>query len=101
MVNIAQVEKLVDDYVSCWLPQRPNYSGTYEDNNFGCEHLQIFRNGFTLESFNHDELSKLATLLTRELRGQINRDHKFFWAWCGFLTRFFQKNVPFFGIIIL
>ena len=96
MVNMSNVEQLVDKYVSCWLPQRPNYSGIYEDNSFGCEHIQILRNGFTLESFSHDELSRLATLLTRELRGQINRDHKFFWAWCAFLVYYFHDSVTIF-----
>lgn len=72
---MSYIEKLVNNYVSCWMPIRPTYSGVWEDNDFGCEHFQIFRNGFNLEDFSRDELSLLAILLTRELRGQINRDH--------------------------
>lgn len=94
---MLRVEQLVNDYVKCWIPQRPTYSGEWEDNEFGCEHLQIIRNGFNLEDFNHDELSKLATLLTRELRGQINWDHKFFWAWCASLIIYFEKSVSLFS----
>ena len=75
MTRMLRVEQLVDDYVACWIPKRPRYSSLYENNDFGCEHLQIFRNGFNLVDFNHDELSQLASLLTRELRGQINNDH--------------------------
>jgi len=96
LVDMLRVEQLVNDYVKCWLPVRPTYSGEWEDNELGCEHLQIIRNGFILEDFDHDELCKLATLLTRELRGQINRDHKFFWAWCSFLTIYFEKTVSLF-----
>lgn len=97
MVDMLSIEKLVREYVDCWISQRPIYAGLYEDNDFGCEHLQIFRNKFNLEDFNHDELSQLATLLTRELRGQINWDHKFFWAWCAFLTIHFESNVSLFS----
>ena len=86
MVDVAKAEQLVNDYIQCWRKYRPNFSGIYEDNDFGCEKLQLIRNGFLLEDFNHDEISKLASLLTRELRGQINWDHKFFWSYCGFLT---------------
>jgi hypothetical protein len=86
LVDIAKAEQLVNDYIQCWRKHRPNYSGIYEDNDFGCENLQLIRNGFFLEDFDHDEISKLASLLTRELRGQINWDHKFFWSYCGFLT---------------
>lgn len=96
-MDMLRIEKFVKDYVDCWKRQRPTYSGLYEDNDFGCEHLQIFRNKFALENFNHDELSQLATLLTRELRGQINQDHKFFWSWCAFLTSYFQSNVTLFS----
>jgi hypothetical protein len=95
---MLRIEQLVNDYINCWIPNRPTYSGTlYENNDFGCEHLQIFRNGFTLLDFNYDELSQLATLLTRELRGQINNDHYLFWAWCVFLTTFFDRDVPLFS----
>ena len=97
LVNVLRVEQLVNDYVKCWMSTRPTYSGQWEDNDFGCEHLQIFRNGFNLEDFNHDELSQLAVLLTRELRGQINRDHKFFWAWCAFSIVHFERDVTLFS----
>jgi len=92
MVNLAQVESLVNDYVSCWARYRPTYTGTYEDNDFSCEGFQIFRNGFEIEDFNHDELSQLAILLTQGLRGQINRDHKIFWSWCAALPFVFQAH---------
>lgn len=94
---MLRLEQLVNDYVKCWIPQRQIFSGIFEDNEFGCENLQIIRNGFNLEDFNHDELCQLATLLTRELRGQINWDHKFLWAWCAFLTIHFEKNVSLFS----
>jgi len=97
LVDMVRVEQLVNAYVKCWIPKRSNYSGDYEDIESGCEHLQIIRNGFDLEDFDHDELSKLAMLLTRELRGQINRDHKFFWAWSGFLTFYFIERVSLFS----
>jgi len=97
MTQMLRVEQLVDDYVACWIPKRPRYSSLYENNDFGCEHLQIFRNGFNLVDFNHDELSQLASLLTRELRGQINNDHYLFWAWCGFLTIYFDRTVSLFN----
>jgi hypothetical protein len=96
LVDLQRVEQLVDKYVDCWKPHRLGVSGLYEDNDFGCEHLQVIRNGFELEDFNHDELSQLTTLLTRELRGQINSDHKFFWAWVAFLTFHFPKPIPIF-----
>lgn len=94
---MTKLETLVDSYVECWRPHRLTYSGLYADNDEGCEHLQILRNGFTIESFSHNELCQLATLLIRELRGQINRDHKFFWAWCTFLTIQFRENVSVFN----
>jgi hypothetical protein len=78
---VDQISNLVDSYVACWTPHRPNYSGIYEDNDFGCEHFQIFRNGFSIETFTHEEISLVVPLLTRELRGQINTDHKTLWAW--------------------
>ena len=86
LVDIAKAEQLVNEYIKCWKKHRPNFSGIYEDNDFGCEKLQLIRNGFSFEDFNHDEISKLSSLLTRELRGQINWDHKFFWSYCSFLT---------------
>lgn len=89
LVDMLRVEQLINDYVDCWIPTRPTYSGEWEDNDFGCEHLQIFRNGFNVEDFNHDELSQLASLLTRELRGQINRDHKFFLGMVCFFNNSF------------
>lgn len=97
LVDMLRVEQLINDYVNCWIPTRPTYSGQWEDNDFGCEHLQIFRNGFNVEDFNHDELSQLASLLTRGLRGQINRDHKFFGAWCAFSTIYFENSVSLFS----
>jgi len=67
-----------------------------EDNDFGCENLQIFRNGFVIEDFSYEELCELAVLLTRSLRGQINRDHKMFWSWCSFLAHYFKQKVNLF-----
>lgn len=86
MVDIAKAKQLVNDYIQCWKKHRPNFGGIYEDNDFGCENLQLIQNGFSFEDFNHYEISMLSSLLTRELRGQINWDHKFFWSYCGFLT---------------
>jgi len=48
---MSYIEKLVNNYVSCWMPIRPTYSDVWEDNDFGCEHFQIFRNGFNLKDF--------------------------------------------------
>jgi hypothetical protein len=33
------------------MPIRPTYSDVWEDNDFGCEHFQIFRNGFNFGGF--------------------------------------------------
>jgi hypothetical protein len=96
LVDTGKLEQLVNDYVKCWIPHRKTYTGIYENNDFGCEHLQIVKNGFNLEDFNHDELSKLACLLTRELRAQICTDHKFFWTYCAFLTNHLHGDVTIF-----
>jgi len=86
MVDVSALDALVNRYVECWKLQRPSYQGIYEDNDFGCEGFQIFRNDFRIEEFSHSEASQLAVLLTRSLRGQINRDHKLFWSWCSWLA---------------
>ena len=93
MSDISIIENLVDHYVDCWRDKHPKYMGTSEDNDLGCEHSQIFRNGFAVEEFNHGELCELAVLLTRSLRGQINRDHKNFWSWCSFITQGFHEQI--------
>jgi len=92
MVDINTIEKLVNNYVDCWKEKRPKYTGIYEDNDLGCETLQIFRNGFRIEEFTHRELCLLSIFLTRSLRGQINRDHKIFWSWCSSITREFRDE---------
>ena len=94
---MLRLEQLINDYVKCWIPLRQKYFGIFEENDFGCENLQIIRNGFNPEDFNHSELCQLATLLTRELRGQINWDHKSFWAWCAFLAIHFDRDVSLFS----
>jgi hypothetical protein len=86
LADIEKAEQLINAYVDCWRKQRPTFSGIFEDNDFGCEKLQLIQNEFSFEELTHNEISKLASLLTRELRGQINWDHKFFWSYCGFLT---------------
>jgi len=96
MSDMSVIEDLVDSYVGCWRKNRPEYVGIFEDNDFGCEHLQVFRNGYNIEDFSYEELCELAVLLTRSLRGQINRDHKMFWSWCSFMTQFFQEQVQLF-----
>lgn len=97
MVDMRAIESFVDSYVACWRKQRPQYTDNiFEDNDFGCESLQVFRNGFEIEAFNHQELCLLSVLLTRALRGQINRDHKIFWSWCSFLTFRFSREVQLF-----
>lgn len=50
---------------------------------------------FDIQTFTHDELSNLPWLLTKELRGQINSDHKIFWSWCGNLVNYplFSKDM--------
>jgi hypothetical protein len=58
--------------------------------------LQIFRNGFTIEDFSHGELCELSGLLTRSLKGQINRDHKMFWSWCSFVAKYFYEQAGLF-----
>lgn len=96
MHDMTAIEDLVNRYVDCWQEKRPEYMAVLEDNNFGCEHLQIFRNVFNIEDFSHEELCEMAVLLTRSLKGQINRDHKIFWSWCSFLTQYFHKQVSLF-----
>jgi len=96
MTDMSNIEDLVDHYVGCWRKNRPEYVGILEDNDFGCEHLQIFKNDFALEDFSHGELCELAVLLTRSLRGQINRDHKMFWSWCFFTAQYFRDKVQLF-----
>jgi hypothetical protein len=49
---MLKIEKLVADYIDCWKPTRPTYANIFEDNDFGCEHLQVFRNGFEIFDFN-------------------------------------------------
>lgn len=94
MVDMVKAESLIDEYVKRW--KRPAFRGIFEDNNFGFEGLQLVRNGFSFVDFTYDELSKLAVLLTRELRGQINWDHKFFWSYCAFLTFHLRHQVDLF-----
>lgn len=96
MYDMSVIEDLVNRYVDCWQEKRPEYMTILEDNDFGCERLQIFRNGFAIENFSHEGLCELAVLLTRSLRGQINRDHKMFWSWCSFVTQYFHKQVSIF-----
>lgn len=96
MVDLQALEHLVNRYVDCWRSQRPTYTGIFEDNDFGCEGLQVFRNDFQIEAFTHHELCQLATLLTRSLRGQTNSDHKQFWSWCAFLPLHFDNEVGLF-----
>lgn len=96
MSDMNAVKDLVENYIKCWQKNRPEYKGMFEDNDFGCEHLQIFRNDFLVEDFSHGELYELAVLLTRSLRGQINRDHKIFWSWCSFITQYFHEQVQLF-----
>ena len=97
MINSRGMADLVRQYVACWTAQRPIYSGIWEDNDFGCENLQIFRNGYAIERLGHDELCDLSVLLTKSLRGQINRDHKILWSWCSFLTSQLRNGVPMFN----
>jgi hypothetical protein len=83
----ADREEIVDQYVACWAPQRPTMWGLWEDNIFGCEHLQVFYDQpAEIEVLDYLELADLGWLLTRSLRGQINRDHQIFWSWCGNLA---------------
>lgn len=83
--RIPLIETFVNSYVDCWRPNAPNLdSGSiFENNDFGCENNQVFRNNLNIETFTHDELCSLSWLLTRELRGQINMDHYIFWSWCS------------------
>lgn len=94
MVDMVKAESIIDEYVRRW--KRPAFQGIFEDNDFGFEGLQLIRNGFSFVDFTHAELSKLAVLLTRELRGQINWDHKFFWSFCAFLTFRLRPQVDLF-----
>lgn len=93
---MSVIENLVDRYVDCWREKSPKYMGASEDTDLGCEHLQIFRKGLAVEDFSHGELCELAVLLTRSLRGQINRDHKIFWSWCSFITQCFNEQLQLF-----
>lgn len=92
MVDFIKAEKLINEYVKCWEKQglrSPN--NIVEDCDFGAENLQLGRNGFLFEYFSYDELSRLPALLIRELKGQINHDHKYFWAYIVFLTYNLRK----------
>lgn len=82
--RIDKASQLVNDYVACW-GTRPQ-GGIYEDNDLGCEHLQIFKNDLAIEEFTQDELLELCAHLTKSLQGQINRDHKLLWSWTAFLS---------------
>ena len=95
MVDINGIESLVNRYVDCWKTIRPAYTGLWEDNE-GWETLQVFRNGYEIEAFSHDEICRLSTLLTRSLRAQVNRDHKILWSWCAFLSSQLTDHVTFF-----
>ena len=66
MVDISGVESLVNRYVDCWRKYRPQYTESYEDyedNDFGCETLQVFRSGYKIEAFSHSELCHLSSAL--------------------------------------
>lgn len=87
MADLVKAEKLVNDYIGLWEKQGlRSGANIVECNDFGFEHLQLIRNGFQFETLNYDELSRMPALLQRELRGQINYDHKFFWAYCAQIT---------------
>jgi hypothetical protein len=86
MANWGKAEELVSNYIVFWQKQRGTSKGIWEDNDFGSENLQLLSNDFNFHDFNHDELIKSSVLLTRELQAQINRDHKFYWAYAAFLT---------------
>src|SRR5207249_3250475 len=97
MVVMADVENLVDRYLACWAPHRsfPDPGGLFVKNDFGCEQLQVFRNGWSIYDFKQDEECQLIVLLTKSLRGQVNRDHEVLWSWCAFMARradLFQPN---------
>jgi hypothetical protein len=96
---MQRVEQIVDDYLKCWSARigPGTHISLWENNDFGCEHLQIFRSGFNIVDFSHDEISQLAALLSRELRAQINHDHYLFWAFCAFLTIQFEHDVALFS----
>src|SRR5262249_39730550 len=94
-----QVQALVDQYVNQW---RATSGGNppdaiSEESDFGFEDLQVFRNGFSIDTFTHHELCELSWLLTRSLGGPVNSDHKLFWAWTVFfVTRCFKREVTLF-----
>jgi len=89
MADLVKAEKLINDYIRLWEKQGlRSGENIIESNDFGFENLQLIRNGFQFETLNHDELSRMPALLQRELRGQINHDHKFFWAYCAQITNF-------------
>lgn len=94
--DMTAAENLVNRYVDCWQQYRPQYTGIYEDNDFGCEGWQIFRSGFAIEEFAHSELCELSVLLIRSLRGQINSDHKIFWSWVSFISYQLRNEVQLF-----
>lgn len=95
MANMAEIEKLVDDYVKCWEPMRGQLGSAnviVEGNDAGCEHLQVFRSGVKPEDFTYLEMARLVVLLTRSLGGQINADHHILWAWTSFLVAHFSQQ---------
>lgn len=85
MSKISQIENLVKTYMDCAKPYG-NLADTRSHFNEG-PHIdcpKIF-DSIKIEELNHEELSCLSYLLTTTLPIEINSDHKYFWAWCGFL----------------
>lgn len=87
---------IVDNYIKCWdndskIKISNRMENITESNDGGCEHLQLFRNGISPESLSYADVCNLSWLLTRELKGQINRDHFFYWSWCYYVIEYFHR----------
>ena len=64
-VMFDKAEKCVNDYVNCWTKSsifisKKGFVSIYESNDGGCEHLQLFRNGFEISSFYYEDIYNLS-----------------------------------------
>lgn len=91
--RIPLLERMTEEYLTCWR-SKPLIGGSVptidnllmEDNDAGCESLQLGARGLEMSGLEFDEISALGPLLVRTLNAQINGDHKRYWAWCASLA---------------
>jgi hypothetical protein len=84
MANLAKAEKVIDDFL-----QHALFSGNLEKGFFehsGNDAFLLLNNGFSFENLTYDELLRIAVLITREMKAEINNDLKYFWAFSSYIT---------------